>query len=87
MIPDILRNLSIHWQGVDDSTPAGCTLVCAEIVGLATTYVLRDGQIIGRVESAGSSQNGYIGSGLKGGGFIGSGPFYELVSRIATGQS
>lgn len=83
-LPDVFRNLPIHWQGNDGSTPAGCTLVCTEVVGLVTTYVLRDGQIIGRLETAGCCWNAYAGSTLKGGAYVGStGTFYGLAQQIA----
>jgi hypothetical protein len=82
-IPTILNGLPIHWQGVDDSTPDGCTLIVTEVVGLPTTYVLRDNEVIGRVGADKTRQYGYVGAGLKGGQYIGRGVFYELAAKIA----
>lgn len=86
-LPDIFRNLPIHFHGTDSRTPDGCTLVCTEVVGLATTYVLRDGQVLGRIEAQGITQTAYAGPSLKGGSYVGStGTFYELAQRIAETQ-
>lgn len=84
MLPDILNGLPIHWRGTDNSTPAGCELVVTTVVGIATTYLLRNGQVIGRIEAVGSGQNAYIGDNLKGGTPVfGQGTFYELAQKIA----
>ncbi len=81
-IPDILRRERILWQGIDDTTPAHCTLITAEVLGLVTTYVLGDGEVLGRIESDDGAQNGYAGAGLKGGHFLGTGGSTELAQRI-----
>lgn len=83
MIPSILNDLPIHWQGTDSSTPDGCTLIATLVLGIPTTYVVRDGEVIGRVEVHRGSQSGYAGSGLKGGYYIGSGLFRNLAEKIA----
>lgn len=83
MIPTILNGLPIHWQGTDDTTPDGCTLITTVVLGIPTTYVLRGDQVIGRVEAGVNSQNGYAGPGLKGGYWVGSGPFRDLAEKIA----
>jgi hypothetical protein len=83
-LPGILRALPIHWHGSDDNTPAGCTLVVTEVLGIGTTYLCRDGAVIGRIEGRGAQQNAYVGDGLKGGHWAGStGTFYELAARVA----
>lgn len=82
-IPDILNGLPVHWTGVDDSTPEGCTLLVTTVVGTPTTYILRDGHILGRVEADGNRQAGYVGAGLKGGELVGIGGFYGLADDIA----
>jgi hypothetical protein len=82
-IPDSFRGLTIHWHGVDSTTPAGCTMLVTEVLGIATTYILRDGDIIGRIEMAGATINGYAGPGLKGGGYLGSSTYEDLARRIA----
>ncbi|GGN39030.1 hypothetical protein FHR83_006811 [Actinoplanes campanulatus] len=81
-IPDILRHERIFWQGVDSTTPPGCTLITAEVLGLATTYVLRDGNVLGRIETHGSGQAGYVGDRLKGGYYRGAGDATTLAQRI-----
>lgn len=82
-IPAVLNGLPIHWQGTDDTTPTGCTLIVTEVVGLPTTYVLRNGEVIGRVEVMNDYFNGYVGTGLKGGRYIGRGDFSGLTEEIA----
>lgn len=83
MTDTILRDLPIHWRGVDSQTPEGCELFVTEVLGLPTTYILRDGVILGRIESAGIRLSGYVGGSLKGGEFIGGqGGFYETALRI-----
>lgn len=82
MSADFFSGLPIFWQGEDDSTPEGCTLVCTKVVGLPTTYILRAGEVIGRVEADGFRQLGYVGSGLQGGRYVGCGDFYGLAQRI-----
>lgn len=83
-LPVIFNGLPIHWHGTDDNTPADCTLVVTEVMGIATTYLLRDGEVIGRIEGQGATQNAYIGAGLKGGVWISqTGTFYDLAKRIA----
>lgn len=82
-VPDILRRERILRQGVDDTTPAGCTLITAEVLGLATTYVLRDGVVLGRIEANRGYQYGYAGGGLKGGYFLGISDSTTLAQRVA----
>jgi hypothetical protein len=82
-IPKTLAGLPIHWEGTDDSTPAGCTLLSTVVLGIPTTYILRNGAVIGRVEAGTTSQNGYAGAGLKGGIWVGSGGFSRLAQAIA----
>lgn len=78
------RGLPIHWDGVDSTTPDRCTLVVTTVVGLITCYVLRDGEIIGRTEIHDDNRfHGYIGTGLKGGYYVGTGYATELQARIA----
>lgn len=81
--PDIFDGLPCHWAGVDDTTPAGCMLFVTTVLGLVTTYVLRDGQVIGRVENDGGRLCGYVGQGLKGGQFVGLGHSSQLAQKIA----
>jgi hypothetical protein len=81
-IPDILRRERIHWQGVDSTTPPGCTLIAAEVLGVATTYVLRGGTVLGRIEAHTSGQAGYVGDRLKGGYCLGPGDSTTLAQRI-----
>lgn len=83
MIPPVLDGLPIHWQGTDDSTPDGCTQIVTTVLGLTTTYLIRDGQILGRIEIDGNRMNGYVGSGLKGGRWVGSGDSAGLANKIA----
>jgi hypothetical protein len=83
MIPNILNGFPIHWQGVDDTTPPGCTLFVTEVLGLLTAYVLRDEEVIGRVEISKNDFHGYVGGGLKGGRFVGRGDFTKLTEAIA----
>jgi hypothetical protein len=83
MTADILYSLPCHWQGTDDTTPDGCTLYVTTYLGIVTTYILRDGQVIGRVEVAGNRQDGYVGGRLKGGARVGSGDFVSVAQRIA----
>lgn len=86
-LPAIFTGLPIYWTGVDDFTPAGCTLVATKVFDIATTYILRDGEVIGRIEISRTSQNGYTGSKLKGGRFVGSGEFASLAAKIADYRS
>jgi hypothetical protein len=79
---DIFAGLPRYFEGADDSTPPGCTLLATKVFDIATTYVLRDGQVIGRVEH-GNVQSGYVGSALKGGRFVGVGYFSALAQKIA----
>jgi hypothetical protein len=84
MLPAILNGLPIHWHGIDDNTPAGCELAVTTVVGIPTTYLIRDGQVIGRIEAVGTGQNGYVGGTLKGGSPVfGGGTFYDLAQKIA----
>jgi hypothetical protein len=85
-LPDALKDLPIYWQGVDDATPAGCRLVTTKLLGIVTTYVLRDEGIIGRVELSERGQNGYIGLRLNGGTWIGYNDSATLNARIAEGR-
>jgi len=87
MTADILNDLPCHWQGTDDSTPDGCTLFATVCLGIATTYILRDGQVIGRVEHERNGQHGYAGGRLKGGERVGSGDFTRLAQKIADGAA
>jgi len=80
---DIFAGLPRYFEGADDSTPTGCTLLVTKVLDLVTTYVLRDGEVIGRVEQSNGQQDGYVGSGLKGGVFVGSGHFSVLAEKIA----
>jgi len=68
-IPDILRQETILWAGVDATTPDGCYLVSAHVVGLVTTYIVRhDGVVLGRIEpDPGGGWTGAVGVRLKGG--------------------
>lgn len=83
MTADILNDLPCHWQGTDSTTPNGCTLYATVYLGIATTYILRDGQVIGRVEHEKANQHGYVGGRLKGGERVGSGDFTRLAQAIA----
>lgn len=61
----------IIWVGVDSTTPSGCTLVVAEVLGILTTYIMRDDAILGRIEiHDGGQQHGYVGARLKGGELV-----------------
>lgn len=82
MIPTILNGLPIYWQGTDDSTPAGCTSIATEVLGISTTYIVRDGHVIGRIEYTGDTILGYAGAGLKGGYFLGTGLTGVLAEKI-----
>jgi hypothetical protein len=82
MTPTVLRGLPVHFQGVDDTTPPGCTIFTTTLLDLLTTYILRDDVIIGRVEHT-QDMPGYAGRGLKGGSLVGFGDFTELAARIA----
>ena len=83
MTSDILNGLPCHWQGVDSTTPDGCTLYATTYLGISTTYILRDGQVIGRIEFADGRQDGYVGTRLKGGSWVGSGDSTSLGRKIA----
>ena len=81
---NILNDLPCHWAGSDDTTPDGCTLYATTYLGVPTTYILRDGRIIGRVEQYGvTRERGWFGNGLKGGVYLGSGSFGALAQKIA----
>ena len=82
-LPAILNDLPIHWAGVDSTTPDGCTLATTTYLGIPTTYVIRDGQVIGRIEISRGQQVGYAGDRLKGGYLIGYGDSETLGRRIA----
>ena len=82
-LPKILDGLPVHWAGVDDTTPDGCSLTVTTLLGKPTTYVIRNGQVIGRIESDDLSLIGYAGGGLKGGSLIGWGDFAALAAKIA----
>jgi hypothetical protein len=77
-----LDGLPVLWRGTDDTTPAGCELIVTEVVGIPTTYLLRDDQIIGRVEGQGRFMIGYVGDTLKGGYYVGTGDYYGLFQNI-----
>lgn len=69
-IPGILRRETILWAGVDATTPDGCYLVSAHVLGLVATYIIRaeDGVVLGRIEPIRNGDwDGYLGSRLKGG--------------------
>ncbi|GAA0494026.1 hypothetical protein Ade02nite_20800 [Paractinoplanes deccanensis] len=83
MIPGILKHERIMWEGVDSSTPDGCTMVTAHVLGVVATYVLRDGQVLGRIENIEGRNSGYAGSTLKGGYFLGQADDATLARRIA----
>lgn len=82
-LPAVLNDLTIDWSGVDSTTPAGCTLATAVHLGIPTTYVIRDGQVIGRIEISRGQQTGYAGERLKGGYLVGYGDSQTLAERIA----
>jgi hypothetical protein len=82
-IPPILDGLPILWSGVDATTPDGCTLVSTEYLGMPTTYIIRDGRVIGRIEIHRGRQVGYAGDLLKSGYLIGSGDSETLAAKIA----
>jgi hypothetical protein len=82
-VPGILTGHQILFEGVDDTTPAGCTIVTAMVLGTMSTYIIRDGAVIGRIEHVGQ-QAGYVGTALKGGNWIGSGDSTELGEKIAS---
>ena len=81
-LPSALQPLPVYFHGVDDTTPADCTMFTTSVLHILTTYVLRDGQIIGRIEHT-QDMPGYAGSTLKGGTLIGFGEFTELAAKIA----
>lgn len=83
MTAAVLAGLPCQWQGADDTTPVGCTLYVTQVMELPITYILRDDCVIGRVEASGRSHIGYIGAGIKGGTFVGSGEFTRLAQKIA----
>ena len=82
-IPPILKDLPIHWQGTDDSTPDGCVSIVTEVLGISTTYIVRDGEVLGRIEYTRDTVAGYAGAGLKGGRFLGIGLTGTLAEKIA----
>lgn len=91
--PDIFARETIAFEGVDSTTPPGCTLISMAVLGVFTTYLLRDGVVLGRVETPPVGQGGhnvYAGSGLKGGQWLGSAGFsatgFELILQ-ASGES
>ncbi len=81
-LPAIFAGLPIYFHGVDDTTPPGCQIVTTSVFDQLTTYLLRDGQVIGRIEHT-QDMDGYLGTTLKGGGHIGTGEFTQLAQRIA----
>lgn len=83
-LPAILNELDVRWTGVDSTTPAGCTLATAVYLDIPTTYVIRDGQVIGRIEIINDQQVGYAGNRLKGGYLVGTADSRTLGERIAT---
>jgi hypothetical protein len=79
---NIFQGLPVYFEGVDDSTPDGCTLFTTTVLDQPTTYILRNGKVIGRIEHT-QDNHGYAGSALKGGSFVGSGEFGALAEKIA----
>jgi hypothetical protein len=51
---DSLHGNPVHWSGVDSTTPEGFTLASVEYLGIVRTYLLREGEIVGRIEYHGS---------------------------------
>ncbi|MEV5819346.1 hypothetical protein AB0L22_09235 [Micromonospora haikouensis] len=82
-LPAILNGLPIHWAGVDSTTPDGCTLAVTTYLDILITYIVRDGQVIGRIENSRDRQVGYAGDRLKGGYLIGYGDSETLGRKIA----
>ncbi len=82
-LPAILKDLPIHWQGTDDSTPDDCVSIGTEVLGISTTYLVRGGEVIGRIEYTRDSIRAYAGSGLKGGYYVGIGLTSDLNRKIA----
>jgi hypothetical protein len=81
-LPTVLSGLPIHWRGVDDSTPAGCESIVTDVLGISTTYIVRDEEILGRIEYTRDRVSGYAGSGLKGGYYLGTALTASLAERI-----
>lgn len=81
-VPAILNGLPVLWAGVDDTTPAGCSLVVTEYLGLPTTFLIRDGHVIGRIEVHRGQQVGYAGDRLKGGTLVVGGDSLALGRKI-----
>lgn len=78
---NIFQGLPVYFEGVDDSTPDDCTLFTTTVFDQLTTYILRDGKVIGRIEHT-QDNHGYAGSALKGGSFVGSGEFRALAEAV-----
>ena len=91
---DIFRNERIIWQGSDSTTPQGCTLVVAEVLGLIRTYLLRDGIVLGRIETSGrvGGMSASVGANLLGGESVGfnctssEDAFARILTRIEQKQ-
>jgi hypothetical protein len=81
-LPAILRDLPIHWQGADDSAPDGCVSIATVVLGISTTYIVRAGVVLGRIEYTRDTVHGYAGSGLKGGRFVGTDLTAALAEKI-----
>lgn len=73
----------VLFEGVDSTTPDGCTIKACIVLGVETTYLLRDGLVLGRVESnamrSHSGLSAYVGDRMKGGKFIGTSQTYEAA--------
>jgi hypothetical protein len=81
-IPAIFAGYPIHFAGSDDTTPPGCTLIITTVLDLLTTYIIRDGEVIGRIEVQRDRQYGYAGNRLKGGYLVGMADSATLGARI-----
>lgn len=82
MTPIAFRGTEIHWAGTDDSTPPGCTIVVASVVGIPRTYLVKNDEIIGRVELNTPGVRAYVGGGLLGGQWL-AGPFPGTDEALA----
>jgi hypothetical protein len=57
-----------------------------KVFDIPTTYLLRDGEVIGRIEHGTRPEvapSAYVGSAMKGGMFVGTGEFRALAEKIA----
>lgn len=83
---DKLFGEPVIWSGVDSSTPDGFTVAVVEVLGLMRTYLLRDGNVVGRAEAQGGRSIASIGDRVLGGqaiSFSGFGSEAEALQAIA----